>query len=567
MFTVCPKCALTLVVTAADLRVAQGYVRCGRCSNVFNALARLSDERRGAAQPAPESSARDTSTSARLRTSSGSGATTSRTRALQEPGRSSGSADASRRDVRQPPAVAGKATTKTVPPRSPSQSHSDEAGIPDDALEFNAATTDVSKVFFEQPPTAEFRAATGTFRALRHEADESARAAGHGHPAAGENTPAQHDERAGVQFDIELDSELLAEITGNRLTRLDSTAATRPATDARTTARAEGAPAADSHGAGARDAPTQDSKAQGSEARSAETHDADSAHIHSARLQTEETPATEVPEEGTAHGKTAAEPLGAAPLPTADSAGKRPQGEQLEADRLLRLSAGMAGGRPVAPVTNTARATPAKRASPLETAEAIRSALSPRKKSSAAQATTASAARMDPTVLAWTIGTVLMGLLLLGQVINHFRNDLAASAELHGPLTSLYAALGITLIPKWNLSSYEVRQLGATTDAESAGHITVRASVKNGAHQSKPLPFLRVTLQDRFGNRIASRDVPPQSYLPRAIPASTLLAPGQRIDAEMVFVDPGTNAVGFEIDACLPAPSGGITCANDVTSR
>ena len=42
MFTVCPKCTLTLVVTAADLKVAQGYVRCGRCSNVFNALAALS---------------------------------------------------------------------------------------------------------------------------------------------------------------------------------------------------------------------------------------------------------------------------------------------------------------------------------------------------------------------------------------------------------------------------------------------------------------------------------------------------------------------------------------------
>ncbi|MFZ1100735.1 MAG: MJ0042-type zinc finger domain-containing protein, partial [Steroidobacteraceae bacterium] len=49
MFTVCPKCALTLVVTAADLRVAQGYVRCGRCSSVFNALAQLSDERQAAA--------------------------------------------------------------------------------------------------------------------------------------------------------------------------------------------------------------------------------------------------------------------------------------------------------------------------------------------------------------------------------------------------------------------------------------------------------------------------------------------------------------------------------------
>src|SRR3954466_8805690 len=50
MFTVCPKCALTLVVTAADLRVAQGYVRCGRCSNVFNALSRLSEDRQAGAQ-------------------------------------------------------------------------------------------------------------------------------------------------------------------------------------------------------------------------------------------------------------------------------------------------------------------------------------------------------------------------------------------------------------------------------------------------------------------------------------------------------------------------------------
>ena len=44
MFTVCPKCALTLAVTAGDLRIGQGYVRCGRCANVFNALLGLSEE-------------------------------------------------------------------------------------------------------------------------------------------------------------------------------------------------------------------------------------------------------------------------------------------------------------------------------------------------------------------------------------------------------------------------------------------------------------------------------------------------------------------------------------------
>ena len=44
MFTVCPKCMLTLAVTANDLRMGQGYVRCGRCANVFNALLALSEE-------------------------------------------------------------------------------------------------------------------------------------------------------------------------------------------------------------------------------------------------------------------------------------------------------------------------------------------------------------------------------------------------------------------------------------------------------------------------------------------------------------------------------------------
>ena len=51
MFTVCPKCALTLTVTAADLRIAQGFVRCGQCTNVFNALLALSDERQPQTAP------------------------------------------------------------------------------------------------------------------------------------------------------------------------------------------------------------------------------------------------------------------------------------------------------------------------------------------------------------------------------------------------------------------------------------------------------------------------------------------------------------------------------------
>src|SRR5579863_1466622 len=127
MFTVCPKCALTLVVTAADLRVAQGYVRCGRCSSVFNALARLTDERQAAG---------------------GSGAMEPAEPACEAPPPAEGA---------PPPAPEGAV---------PSRSGADEDAIPDDALEFNPATTDAAAVFVEPPPNPQWTAATGSFKAM-----------------------------------------------------------------------------------------------------------------------------------------------------------------------------------------------------------------------------------------------------------------------------------------------------------------------------------------------------------------------------------------------------------------
>lgn len=180
-----------------------------------------------------------------------------------------------------------------------------------------------------------------------------------------------------------------------------------------------------------------------------------------------------------------------------------------------------------------------------------------------ARVAAASTTRRPALTPLWGGGTAALVIFLAVQVIHHYRHDLAANERLYRPLTALYSALGVSLVPRWNLEAYDVRQLGASADNGSAGQLTVRASVKNTAKQAQPLPLLRVTLQDRFGNRIAARDVPPKSYLPSTVAASSFLSAGQRIDAEMAFVDPGSNAVGFEIDACLPRPGGSIACAND----
>ncbi|MBV9344609.1 MAG: zinc-ribbon and DUF3426 domain-containing protein [Gammaproteobacteria bacterium] len=417
MFTVCPKCALSLVVTAADLRVAQGYVRCGRCSSVFNALARLSEERHGPTTPDPMPSGDPP----------------------PEP----------------PPPPATEPPPEPAPPAQPEEPPA-PVRTESESLEFNA-DTDVDSVFVQAQPDPQWTAATGSFRALLAASQEGSPAPA---PAADSARP---EEESPVE--VELDSNFFAAMLGSA-----------------TAAAAAAAPAPPEPAAPAEAPP----------------------------------------------------PSGSAP----------PEPTRSE------------GGEGTAPVTRLPRSprAPAAPAPPEPVPEEWE-----------AEESSAEPAVPQPQRL-WLAGSVLGGLVLCAQIVNFHRDTLATRPAWSRPLQSLYGALGVRLYPQWDLRAYDVRQLGADAGS-AAGLITVRASVKNDATQAQPLPLLRVTLQDRFGNRIASRDVAPRSYLPRAVPPEAYLSAGQRIDAEIGFADPGTDAVGFEIDACLPVRGGGIACANDAALR
>jgi len=47
LFTQCSKCETVFRLSAEVLRAAGGQVRCGRCGEVFNAVARLAEEATG----------------------------------------------------------------------------------------------------------------------------------------------------------------------------------------------------------------------------------------------------------------------------------------------------------------------------------------------------------------------------------------------------------------------------------------------------------------------------------------------------------------------------------------
>ena len=167
----------------------------------------------------------------------------------------------------------------------------------------------------------------------------------------------------------------------------------------------------------------------------------------------------------------------------------------------------------------------------------------------------------------WLGAAVVLALLLAAQIVHQNREWFAAHA--HGPLgavvRALYGVLGAPLPAPANLAAYELRQWGVTGEPDANGALRVRASILNTAAQLQPYPLLRVTLADRFGKNIGTRDFEPGEYLGR--PTAKLLAPGERVDATVAILDPGKNAEGFEIDVCLRGVDRRVSCANDVAPQ
>lgn len=170
----------------------------------------------------------------------------------------------------------------------------------------------------------------------------------------------------------------------------------------------------------------------------------------------------------------------------------------------------------------------------------------------------------DRRQLPWIAAAVLLLLVFIAQVVHTERQSLVQRAGLGPLLAQIYDAIGQPLATPTDLGAYELRQWGAASDPTQQGRLLLRASIVNRAQFAQPFPLLRLALQDRFGATLGIRDIEPADYLPGET-AAKLLGPGERADAEIRIVDPGQEAVGFEMDVCLPV-DGGVRCANQITT-
>ena len=423
MFTVCPKCALTLAVTAADLRAGQGYVRCGRCANVFNALLGLAEDSGNALDSAGPPMAPAVG-----------------------------------------PALAAPIATAVAPAYAPADEPTAASLVP---------------------------AATATSQVAPHAQTPS--------PAAPVSTAPPSPPAPPALRLIE-----------------------RPPRPPRPTPEPAGS-----------------------------------------ELQLEKYQSTGTFETIVLEGDTFLQTEELVPEEALDS-------ELADVSRRIAAAqdAAAAAGDSAAARRAAAEVPPptwARKAAP--ELMALRAAADAVQRESTRQETAASIAGLaaEPVRPRWLLlaGAAGLALLLMLQMINHWRNDLATHGAWFGAMTRMAGLLGEPLQPNWDLGAYDVRQLGAAADTADGRSLRVRLSLANSADHAQGLPLIRLTLLDRYGKPLSSGALQPEQYLPASLRGHHFIEREQHIDTEVSVLDPSQQATSFELDVCLGAPGGGLRCASD----
>jgi predicted Zn finger-like uncharacterized protein len=499
LFTVCPKCTLTLVVTTVDLRAGQGYVRCGRCANVFNALVALREGDPGG----------NTADSARRRIIE-----TQPAKPPAEPALGAGVAfepepepEPQPEPVPEPEPLPEPELTPQSEPQAELEPEIDQPApgeidlsfdgpaSEEQSLEFDDTATDVSEIFIS-PSQAEHDTTSGNYEAVVMGEEPQPDPAMEPEPEYEPEQPSHTDTVAPGEWsllddDPPADSESVIE---------ESPFAQEQASEPELVAEPVFVPEAETEG-------TQEAAVGDPTWVQAMFEEAEAKAMHSR---------------------------------TAEHRALQPQDEEITDDD---------GEEPA--VVRAARDVQGVSAASGDTVLTPLLAEAPAGRPAWQYAT----------------GIGILALVLVLQILNSNRQALVLSPTF-GPLaSSVYGWFGVAVSPRWDLNAYSVKQLGAEAEGGEGTRLRVRLSVQNDSDRVQPLPLLRLTLQDRYGNAVATRDLEPREYLPPRAAGQRLLEPDQRIDAELHVIDPGKAAIGFEIDACLRGESGSIGCANDARRR
>lgn len=144
--------------------------------------------------------------------------------------------------------------------------------------------------------------------------------------------------------------------------------------------------------------------------------------------------------------------------------------------------------------------------------------------------------------------TVLLILLLLGQGVYYFRNQLARSVpELKPVLQKFCASIGCKISLPKVINLLSIDDSGIQQDAKLKGVIRLSSTITNRAKFSQAYPKLEVTLTDERDMPKVRRIFSPSNYLKKQVNLAEGIQPGESIPVEMALMTDAENISGFRI--------------------
>jgi predicted Zn finger-like uncharacterized protein len=165
----------------------------------------------------------------------------------------------------------------------------------------------------------------------------------------------------------------------------------------------------------------------------------------------------------------------------------------------------------------------------------------------------------------WGAGALVAVFMLLGQVLHHYRSEIAGHPTFGPWIQQAYRLVGTELTPSWDVRQYEILDWVATAEPNSRGlgSLKITARIQNRGPLRQPYPAVQLRLKDRFEAAVSSRVFTPAEYLPGDSSRERLMSPGETARAEIEVVDPGPDAYGFELDVCIEVEASLVTCGTD----
>jgi predicted Zn finger-like uncharacterized protein len=158
----------------------------------------------------------------------------------------------------------------------------------------------------------------------------------------------------------------------------------------------------------------------------------------------------------------------------------------------------------------------------------------------------AKAEQLRPSTAPWMVGSLVLMLTLVLQVVYHSRDELAKDPSLRPWLIQMCQWAHCSLRQPYDIKQIEIIGRDVRTHPTARKALIASTSIINNAPFVQPFPLLTVVFSDINGKQLARRRFTPREYLNNNVDLAAGMTPDTPVRIELELVDPGKAAVNYE---------------------